>query len=256
MTPPLSGKIAIVTGAGGGIGGAIAQAFADNGATVIVADLRGQRAMANQIGTGAEPMSLDLASQTSVTMLAKAVLDRHNRIDILVNAAGRFDATPMADVGYADWQRVFDVNVFGLASMSQAVVSSMIAQRSGRIINIASIGGRRADEKTIVYSASKAAVISITQAMALALAPQGVGVNAIAPGPVQTALWDELDQTFSDRYLRAEPGAFTALAEQATPIGTIAVPEDIAGTALFLASPASAHVIGQTINVDGGVMLN
>lgn len=256
MTATLAGKIAIVTGAGGGIGGAIAQAFAQNGATVILADRSGQDAMAAAIGHDAQAMPLDVTSQASIDALADAVLDRHGRIDILVNGAGRFDATPLADVSHAHWQRIFDVNVFGLAAMSQAVIPAMTGQGSGRIINIASIGGRRADEKTIVYSASKAAVISITQAMALALARQGVGVNAIAPGPVRTALWEQLDRTFSDRYLQTEPGAFTALAEQATPIGAIAVPEDIAGTALFLASPASAHVIGQTINVDGGVMLN
>lgn len=259
MSGLLSERVAIVTGAGGGIGGAIASAFAENGAHVIVADLAGQDEMAGRIagmGQSIQAMDLDVSRQDSINRLTQAVLDRHGRIDILVNAAGRFDATAITDVCHADWQRIFDVNVFGLAAMSQAVIPSMTAQGSGRIINLASIGGRRADEKTIVYSASKAAVISITQAMALAFAKQGVRVNAIAPGPVRSGLWAELDRDFSRRYLQADPGAFTALAEAATPTGAIASPEDIAGTALFLASSASNHVVGQTINVDGGVLLS
>lgn len=259
MSGQFSGRIAVVTGAGGGIGGAIAHAFARAGASVIVADINGHEAMAERIcasGGMAEAMPCDLSREESIIALLDAVRDRHGAIHILVNAAGLFDTTPIADVTRTDWHRLFDVNVFGLAGICQAVAPIMIAQGEGRIINIASIGGRRADEKTIVYSASKAAVISITQALALALVKQGVLVNAIAPGPVRTPLWEGLDRAFSRDILDTDPGAFTVLAEAATPAGRIAEPEDIAGVALFLAAPASSHMVGQTINVDGGVMLN
>jgi len=259
MSGILLGKVALVTGGARGIGSAIARSLAQAAATVVIADLHGAEDTARTLineGLSAEASRLDVADADSIHSVVNEVIDRHGHIDILVNAAGMFRAAPLADVSMQDWRDLFDVNVFGLATMIAAVSPGMIARKHGRIINLASIGGRRADEKTPIYSASKAAVISITQSAALDLVRHGIAVNAIAPGPVRTAMWDTIDREFSNNILGQDKGAFTALAAQATPAGRIAEPEDIASVALFLASSASGHVIGQTINVDGGVMLN
>lgn len=259
MSGVLDGKVALVTGGARGIGSAIARNLAQAAATAVIADIQGADDVARSWtdeGLLAEASRLDVADANSIHSVVNDVLDRHGHIDILVNAAGMFRAAPLTDVSMQDWRDLFDVNVFGLATMIAAVSPGMVARRHGRIINLASIGGRRADEKTPIYSASKAAVISITQSAALDLARHGVAVNAIAPGPVRTAMWEAIDGDFSRNLLGQDKGAFTALAAQATPVGRIAEPEDIASVALFLASGASSHVIGQTINVDGGVMLN
>lgn len=255
----MAGRVALVTGGGRGIGAAIARALAVAGATVAVADIAGADALARTLageGLAAEAHRLDVSDDASIAGVIDAVVGRHGGIDVLVNAAGIFHAAALADTERADWRRVFEVNVIGLAAMIAATTPHMIGRKHGRVINIASIGGRRADEKTPVYSASKAAVISITQSAALDLIRHGIAVNAIAPGPVATAMWQDIDRDFSRRYLGQEAGAFSDRAAQATPAGRIADPEDIASVALFLASGASGHVIGQTINVDGGVMLN
>lgn len=259
VTGMLRDKIALVTGADGGIGGAIARAYAEAGATVLAADRSGDTKLADLLkaeGRDVVPVLLDVADQASVDAAIAKAVDLHGGIDILVNAAGVFHDVPLRELERQDWRRVFEVNVFGLAAVTQAASAAMIGRGGGRIINIASIGGRRADEKTPVYSASKAAVISLTQSAALDLIRHRVNVNAIAPGPVRTSLWEDLDRSFSRRYLDADPGAFTALAEAAIPAGRLAEPDDIVGAALFLASPASRFVVGQTLNVDGGVMLN
>jgi D-sorbitol dehydrogenase (acceptor) len=259
MSVALEGRIALVTGAGRGIGSAVARSFGRAGAQIVVMDITHAEESAEALrrdGIAAEGLMLDVADEASTRATVEAVASRYGRIDILVNAAGMFHAAPMSQLTREDWRRVFEVNVFGMATMIAAVAPHMATSIGGRIVNIASIGGRRADEKTAVYSASKAAVISLTQSSALELAGKGIRVNAIAPGPVRTQLWETLDRDFSSRYLGAEPGAFSALAQGATPAGRLAEPEDIAAVALFLASAACGHMMGQTINVDGGVIFS
>lgn len=255
----LKGKAVIVTGGARGIGLAIAEAFGREGCRVVIADRDGADHAAAQLrgeGTDATGVVLDVADQTSIDDMVASVLASHGRIHILCNVAGIFTCAPLLEFSRSDWDATFDVNATGLFFTLQAVARQMVSQGEGNIINIASVAGRRADGFAAAYSASKAAVISITQSAALALVGQGVRVNAIAPGQVETDLWTALDADMSRIVLNQGPGAITALAKSFIPMGRMAAPNEIVGAALFLASGMSGFVVGQTINVDGGLMLN
>ncbi len=250
----LAGKTAIITGAARGIGRAIAEAYVREGARVAVADidLAGAEAAAAEIGDAAIAVELDVTRQESIDRMVGAVVSRFGSIDILVNNAAIFDLAPILEIQAASYDRIFAVNVKGLLFTLQAVARRMVAQgRGGKIINMASQAGRRGEALVAVYCASKAAVISLTQSAGLGLIEHGINVNGIAPGVVDTPMWDEVDALFA-RYEKRPLGQKKRLVGEAVPCGRMGLPEDHTGAAVFLASSESDYVVAQTLNVDGG----
>ncbi len=254
----LADKVAIVTGGARGIGRAIAERYVAEGARVAVADVLAAEAEATAaaLGDSAMPLALDVTDQDSIDSAVAAVVERFGSVDILVNNAGIFEMEPVLEAERASFDRVFDVNVKGLLFMLQAAARQMVRQgHGGKIINIASQAGRRGEALVAVYCASKAAVISITQSSGLALIAQRINVNAIAPGVVDTPMWDLVDGLFA-RYEDRPIGEKKRLVGDAVPYGRMGRPDDHAGAAVFLASADSDYVVAQTLNVDGGSWLS
>jgi acetoin reductase-like protein len=253
----LEGKVAAVTGAGSGMGKAIALAYAREGAKVVVADLNldAAQAVADEItaaGGAASATQTDVRDQTQAQAMVDAAVERFGGLDILVNNAGVGRIIPFLETTNEDWDFMFDVNCKGVLWCSQAAARQMIAQgRGGKIINLASQAGRRGEALVLAYCASKACVISMTQSMALALAEHKINVNGIAPGIVDTPFWVEVDKQFA-KLLGWEIGEPKRRFVESIPLGRIEQPEDITGAAIFLASSDSDYMTQQTLNVDGG----
>lgn len=250
----LQNKIAVVTGGARGIGRAIAARYAQEGARVVIADLliEEARQAALDIGGGAIAVEVDVSSNASIRDMAKGVAMEAGPPDILVNGAAIFGMAPLSEITEAHFDSQFDINVRGLLFVSQAIAAQMIAAgKGGKIINFSSQAGRRGEARVAVYCATKAAVISITQSMALELIKYRINVNAIAPGVIDTPMWDEVDALFA-KYENRPLGEKKRLVGEAVPYGRMGRPEDIAGAAVFLASSDSDYVLAQTLNVDGG----
>lgn len=252
-------KTAVITGGARGIGLAIAQRYLSEGASVVVADIdRGaiDEAVATlqKLGLAEKVMGVELnvCDQSSIDTMVKAVIDRFGGIDILVNNAAIFDMSPVLEVTEASFDKQFAVNTKGMFFTLQAVARSMVARgRGGKIINMASQAGRRGEALVSVYCASKAAVISLTQSSGLDLIKHGINVNGIAPGVVDTPMWEEVDALFA-RFENRPLGEKKRLVGEAVPFGRMGLPEDHTGAAVFLASQDSDYVVAQTLNVDGG----
>jgi len=252
MRCDLSGRVAFVTGAAGAIGSAIAKRLAENGASVVVADvnLAGAEQVAAKL-PGAMAQLCDIRSEASIDAAVEATTARYGRLDLLVNNAGvntfanrvTIDSFPTAE-----WDRVTGIDLDGLFLMSRCALQPMLAAgRGGRIVNIASVVGLAAMRLQIAFVAAKAGIIHATRAMALELGPQGIVTNAIAPGSIMTegtkALFYGSDGTFAGR---------TAEFMQHIPLGRPGTTEEIAEAVLFLSSPASGYINGQVLAVDGG----
>ncbi|WP_421724892.1 L-iditol 2-dehydrogenase [Bauldia sp.] len=250
----LAGKVAVVTGGARGIGRAIAERYAAEGAITVVAARKadhGERTAA-AIGGDAYSVPLDVTSKDSIAAMVETVVGRSGRIDILVNNAAIFDLAPVLEVTPESFHRVFAVNVEGLFFTMQAVARHMVERGGGgKIINLASQAGRRGEALVSVYCASKAAVISLTQSAGLDLIKHGINVNGIAPGVVETPMWDEVDALFA-RYEDRPIGEKKTLVGAAVPYGRMGVPAEQAGAAVFLASDDADYIVAQTLNVDGG----
>jgi D-sorbitol dehydrogenase (acceptor) len=250
----LKDKVAVVTGGAQGIGEAIVRAYAAEGAHVVVADMAVDKAqaLARELGGKALAVRLDVRDRGSVDAMVKSVVERLGAIDILVNNAAIFEMEPVLDVTEASFDKQFAVNVKGLFFTLQAVARRMVAQgRGGKIINMSSQAGRRGEALVTVYCATKAAVISITQSTGLGLIKHGINVNAIAPGVVDTPMWDQVDALFA-KYENRPLGEKKRLVGEAVPAGRMGRPDDYRGIAVFLASADSDYVVAQTYNVDGG----
>ena len=250
----LSGKTAIVTGGARGIGAAICRRYAAEGARVVIADrLEAESAaLAGELGGGSFAVTLDVTSSTSIGAMVKNVVARTGGIDILVNNAAIYDLAPLLELSEESYDTVFAVNVKGLLFTLQAVARQMVDQkRGGKIINLSSQAGRRGEALAAVYCASKAAVISLTQSAGLALIEHHINVNAIAPGVIDTPMWDHVDRLFAAREGRPI-GEKKRLVGEAVPYGRMGRPDDLAGTAVFLASGDADYIVAQTLNVDGG----
>jgi galactitol 2-dehydrogenase len=254
----LDGKTALITGAARGIGLAFARAYVAEGARVVLADIDGEgaQAAAEGIGAAASGIALDVTDQDSIEACVAQVDAAHGGIDILINNAALFDLAGITDITRDSYDRLFAVNVGGTLFMLQAVARVMIARgRGGRIINMASQAGRRGEALVGVYCATKAAVISLTQSAGLDLIKHGINVNAISPGVVDGAHWDQVDALFA----KAEgltPGEKKAQVGAAVPHGRMGRAEDLTGMAVFLASKDADYVVAQTYNVDGGNWMN
>lgn len=249
-TKALEGRTAVVTGGASGIGAGIAVAFAHAGAQVALVD-RAARGGAEPVldqlhaaGCDALYVQADVADEADVDRMATEVLERFGCADILVNNAGIFAESPFLAMGVADWDRVIGVNLRGTFLCTRSLLAPMIEQRWGRIINIASQLGQIGGTDVAHYAASKAGVIGLTKALARELARSGVLVNAIAPGPIETPLLDGESEAWRRQ----------KLAE--LPIGRFGRVDEVAPTALLLASEAGSYYVGQTLGPNGGdVML-
>jgi len=250
----LSGRTAIVTGGARGIGAAICRRFAEEGAKVVVADLLFDEAQAtaSTIGDGAIAIPFDATDKASIDDLMAKTVAATGRIDCLVNGAALFDMAPFLEITEASVDKLFSVNVKGLLFTAQAAAAAMIKQGDGgKIINIASQAGRRGEALVAVYCATKAAVINLTQSMGLDLIKHGINVNGIAPGVIDTPMWDDVDALFA-RYEEKAIGQKKREVGETVPYGRMGRPEDLAGAAVFLASADSDYIVAQTLNVDGG----
>lgn len=252
----LADKVAVVTGAGSGIGLAIAKGYLAEGAKCLLVDVKDEAALlegfnANERANVAT-LSIDLIERANIQRVVDEAVARFGRLDILVNNAAVFDMGPLLDESWDAYERIFDVNVRSLFFLMQAAARRMVEQgEGGKIINMASQAGRRGEALVAHYCASKAAVISYTQSAALALAKHKINVNGIAPGVVDTPMWDKVDSLFA-RYEELEPGEKKRQVGKAVPLGRMGNPDDFVGAAVFLASSASDYVTAQTLNVDGG----
>jgi NAD(P)-dependent dehydrogenase (short-subunit alcohol dehydrogenase family) len=255
----LDGKVAIITGGARGIGRAIGIAYAAEGARVVVADINAAEAESvaaeigpNASGLGAMGIGVNVTQQASIDAMVATVVERAGRIDILVNNAGVFEMGPIVGITRESYAKQFGVNVEGLLFTLQAVARQMIAQgHGGKIVNFASQAGRRGEALVTVYCATKAAVISMTQSAGLELIKHGINVNGIAPGVVDTPMWDVVDAQFA-KYQNLPLGEKKRQVGLAVPYGRMGRVEDMTGAAVFLASAEADYIVAQTLNVDGG----
>jgi 3-oxoacyl-[acyl-carrier protein] reductase len=239
-------KIAIVTGGGGGIGGAVVWRLAREGAKLAVVDIdrdSAERVAAELTSQGADtvPIAADVTKKPSVTEMVRAVLGRWRRIDLLVNVAGGAERKPVAEMTAADWDFVVDMNLKSVFLCCQAVLPAMLEQKYGKIVNISSIYGFTGNATRSSYAAAKAGVAAFTKSLALEVVIEGINVNAVAPGRVTTP-------RVRGRY--SDEAWATAVAQ--VPMGRAATPEEIAGAVLFLATDENRYITGQTIHVNGG----
>jgi len=261
VTDVLKGQHALITGGGGGIGLAIARAFVQAGAHCSVADLGTSPPPELHALIDAHPdalhyLSADVSEGASIAAMVLAARARFGTITALVNNAAVFDLAPLLESNEASYRRIFDVNVKGMFFTMQAVLQQMVdARLGGCVINLASQAGRRGEALVSHYCASKAAVISYTQSAALAMAPHGIRVNAISPGVIDTPMWGQVDALFA-RHEGLRPGEKKVAVGKAVPLGRMGEPADIAGAAVFLASPAASYITAQTLNVDGGNVMS
>ena len=242
----VSGKVAVVTGGAQGIGSAVAERFAAEGARVIITSRDGTKAeeaaeALKQQGGEAQGLAVRIDDRDSVKDLIDGVVETYGSIDVLVNNAATVRDTLLMRMKQADWDEVMHVNLGGVFICTQAVIRQMMRQRSGRIINMTSIVGLTGNAGQANYSASKAGIIGFTKSVAKEVGSRGITVNAIAPGFIETAMTEALPEAVRSAFL------------DATPLSRAGQPDDVAGIATFLASDDAAFITGQVMRVDGGM---
>jgi len=241
----LADRVALVTGAAQGIGWSIAQQLAACGASVVVADVEGDKAQAaaKTLGGRTLGLAMNVARSAEVTAGIERVTAEFGRLDVLVNNAGITRDGLLIRMKDEDWDRVLDVNLKGTFYCTRAALGVMIKQRRGRIISIASVVGVMGNAGQTNYAASKAAIIGFTKSVAREYANRGVTANAVAPGFIKTAMTDQLAEDVQTR-----------LREQ-IPLGRLGSPEDVAQAVVFLASDAASYITGQVLHVNGGMWM-
>ena len=244
----LAGKVALVTGAAQGIGKAVALLLAQNGADIVVSDINLEKAeeTAKEIeamGRKAMAIKVDVANSGDVERMVQTILERFGQIDVLVNNAGIARDKLILRMTEEDWDAVLDINLKGTFNCTKAVVRHMSRQRSGKIVNIASVVGEMGNAGQANYSASKAGVIGFTKTIAREFAQRGINVNAIAPGYIQTPMTEALPEKAKEEL------------KNMIPLERLGQPEDVAEAVLFLVSNASNYITGQVLNVNGGIYM-
>jgi D-sorbitol dehydrogenase (acceptor) len=263
-SPPLrlQGKHALLTGAAGGIGLAVATAYLQHGARCSVADIGAQPTPELATLMAAHPDTLhylrcDVTQLAQIDALIAAASQRFGAISTLFNNAAIFDMAPLLDSDEAMFDKLFAVNVKGAFFVMQKVLAQMVARQvqGGAVVNMASQAGRRGEALVSHYCASKAAVISYTQSAALAMAPHRIRVNGIAPGVIATPMWQHVDALFA-KYENLPLGEKKKRVGDAVPLGYMGEPTDLCGAAVFLASDEASYITAQTLNVDGGSVMS
>lgn len=251
-------RVAIVTGAGSGIGRGVAEALARTGASVVVLDINeqaGYDAAAHLPRVGAArhtAHATDVADRTSVDAAVDAILKDYGRIDVLVNNAGWDKVGPFLDTDPELWDRIIGISLYGTLNLCHAVTPIMIGQReeephfSGRIVNVASDAGRVGSTGEAVYSAAKGGVIAFTKTLAREVARHQITANCVCPGPADTPLFDSIS---------ADSPKLREALIKAIPLRRLAQPEDLAGAVAYFASPEAGYVTGQTLSVSGGLTM-
>ncbi len=241
-----SEKIAVVTGAGRGIGRSISEKLAADGATVICADVMDCDETVEAItvaGGRAEGIVLNVADGEAAETAIRSITEKHGRIDILINNAGITRDQLLIRMKPEDWRSVLEINLDGVFNVTQPVAKVMMRQRSGRIVNIASVVGLMGNAGQSNYSASKAGLIGMTKSLAREMGPRGVTVNAIAPGFIKTSMTDELNDAQRDALLKH------------VAVQRLGEPEDIAEAVAFLVGPGASYITGTVVNVSGGLYM-
>src|SRR6266404_664911 len=256
----LSGQVAIVTGAGRGIGRATALELAGLGADIVVAELDqagAERTAAEVKGLGRRVSAVrtDVTSRADLKAMAERARAEFGRIDILVNNAGIYRAALPLDVTEEHWDAIMNVNAKAVFFASQAVLPAMIAQRRGAIVNLASMAGKIGSPNNLPYNVSKAAVFSMTKSLALAHAKDGIRVNCVCPGFVETDMWTKVARD-QGAVMGISAEEFTRRRAQAVPLGRMERAEDVAAVIGFLASDRAGYVTGQALSVDGGLVMH
>lgn len=244
------GKVAIISGASRGIGRATALCLAQQHMALILHGTKRETldalaGMIREAGGIADVVTGDVADEATSRRVVECAMDRHGRIDILVNNAGINTRSSTLDMPLSDWQRVMDVNLNGTLHFCRAALVPMIAQRSGTIVNVSSTAAKTPHRNAApAYGASKAAVNYLTMHLAQEMAPHGIRVNAVCPGPVETDMTAEWDPAYRAKVL------------ERVPLGRLGTTEQIARTILFLATDASGFITGETLNANGGTYMN
>ena len=256
----LEGQVAIITGAGRGIGRATALELARMGADIVVAEP--DRGSAERTATevrGLGPRALvvptDVTSRKDLGVMVEQTGAEFGRIDILVNNAGIYRAAETLDVTEEHWDAIMNINAKGVFFASQAVLPKMIEQKRGVIVSLASMAGKIGSRSNLPYNASKAAVISLTKSLAVAHAADGIRVNCVCPGFVETDMWASVVREQA-AMLKQSPEEFTRRRVRQIPLGRMESPEDVANVIGFLVSPRSSYMTGQALSVDGGLVMH
>ncbi len=240
------GQIALVTGAARGIGSAVAQRLAAAGAKVMCADVMEAAdtvAAIEQAGGAAESLVFDVADHDAASVAIRGIHDQYGRLDVLVNNAGITRDMLLLRMKVEDWQKVLSINLDGAFNCSQPAAKLMMRQRSGRIVNIASVVGLMGNAGQANYAASKAGLIGFTKSLARELGARGITVNAIAPGFIQTQMTDALTDSQREALIKS------------LAIRRLGVPEDVAEAVAFLAGPGASYITGVVLNVSGGLYI-
>ncbi len=244
----LDDKVAIVTGAGRGIGRGIVEKLAAEGARVVVSDIDegSARETARAIGGESVGLRADVTSKESVEAMVKEVMDRFGRVDVLVNNAGWDKVGPFLKSDEPDWEKVIAINLYGTLHCCKAVLPVMVDQGYGKVVNIGSDAGRVGSSGEAVYSAAKGGIIAFTKTLAREMARYKINVNCVCPGPADTPLFAEIGEE--------NPKLREAL-QKAIPFRRLARPEDVANAVAFLVSDEAEYITGQTLSVSGGLTM-
>jgi NAD(P)-dependent dehydrogenase (short-subunit alcohol dehydrogenase family) len=256
----LEGQAAIVTGAGRGIGRAIALELAELGADVAVAELdaEGAERTAEEVralGRRAVAIPTDVTRQADLDAMTSQTLEQFGRIDVLVNNAGIYRAAPALEIDEAHWDAIMGINTKALFFASRTVLPHMVKAKRGNIISLASMAGKLGTTSSLAYAASKSAVISITRSLALSFAADGIRANCVCPGFVQTDMWRQVEQGVSS-VLGTTVDELNRQRLAQIPLGRWEQPEDVARVVGFLASEKSAYITGEAVNVSGGLVMH
>ena len=256
----LEGQVAIVTGAGRGIGRATALELGRMGSDIVVAEVNRENAerTASQVrglGRRALVVPTDITSRKDLGVMVEQTRAEFGRIDILVNNAGIYRAAPTLEVTEEHWDAIMDINAKAVFFTTQAILPTMIEQKRGVIVSLASMAGKIGSRANLPYNASKAAVISMTKSLAVAHAGDGVRVNCVCPGFVDTDMWTAVAHEQS-ALLNRSPEEFTRQQVRRIPLGRMERPEDVANVIGFLVSPRSDYMTGQALSVDGGLVMH
>jgi 3-oxoacyl-[acyl-carrier protein] reductase len=241
----IAGRVALITGGSGDIGRAIARRFLTLGAHVALGDLQPDERLVGDLGGEGRVLAvqLDVTNRESAEAAVQRTVEHFGRLDVLVNNAGVADRHHISEMTNEAWERVLNVNLRGAFLMTRAALAHMMPRREGWIISIASVSAK-SGATDANYVASKAGLIGFTKSVARDVAPYGIYVNAVAPGPVDTAMVRAMDPARLQRML------------DNTPLGRLATPEEVADVVAFLASPLASYIVGATIDVNGGLLMD